>query len=164
MGRSGWGPGREPRPRSSPRVAWARRRGSGSGLVRNSEAVGVGFEPTSDLRPNRFSRPVPSATRPPHRWPILGGDYDWSCELRTRGMRVVVDTNVFLRAAQADHPQAGVAARALELLTAGGETLCLLPQVVVEFWAVATRPARENGLGLTANETKAHIDKLRRSL
>src|SRR5438876_12279793 len=35
-------------------------------------ADGVGFEPTKDLRPCRFSRPVPSTTRPPIRFlPVL---------------------------------------------------------------------------------------------
>src|SRR5437867_3246115 len=35
-------------------------------------ADGVGFEPTRDLRPCRFSRPVPSTARPPIRFlPVL---------------------------------------------------------------------------------------------
>src|SRR5438874_4987704 len=35
-------------------------------------ADGVGFEPTKDFRPCRFSRPVPSTTRPPIRFlPVL---------------------------------------------------------------------------------------------
>ena len=40
-------------------------------------AVGGGFEPPEDVNPRRFSKPVPSATQPPHRgcrrsrcWPL----------------------------------------------------------------------------------------------
>jgi hypothetical protein len=48
---------------------WARRGTGGlDGAVKDEQmAEGVGFEPTSDLRRCRFSRPVPSTARPPLR-------------------------------------------------------------------------------------------------
>lgn len=37
-------------------------------LLKNNMADGVGFEPTKELPPCRFSRPVPSTARPPIRY------------------------------------------------------------------------------------------------
>jgi len=37
-----------------------------------------------------------------------------------------------------------------------------VPQNIIEFWAVATRPAISNGLGLTIAETKIEIAKFKR--
>jgi predicted nucleic acid-binding protein len=37
----------------------------------------------------------------------------------------------------------------------------VLPQNLIEFWAVATRPAESNGLGLKVDETAAGLDGLK---
>ena len=76
-------------------------------------------------------------------------------------MTYLVDTNVLLRAAQASHPAHSAAVGALRLLLARGERLCVLPQNLIEFWAVATRPAESNGLGLGVDEAAAESDKLK---
>jgi predicted nucleic acid-binding protein len=75
-------------------------------------------------------------------------------------MRVVVDTNVLLRAAQPRHSQAKLAQKALQRLTDARDEPCIVPQVVYEYWVVATRPAGENGLGLSTAMADAEIDKL----
>lgn len=73
-------------------------------------------------------------------------------------MRVLVDSNVLLRAAQSDHPHSGLALHALEELTNSDHEVCVVPQILYEFRVVATRPIAENGLGLPTNEARAHLD------
>ncbi len=47
--------------------------------IANLLAEGVGFEPTRDFHPCRFSRPVPSTTRPPLQAIYKSGSFDtWS--------------------------------------------------------------------------------------
>lgn len=73
-------------------------------------------------------------------------------------MRILVDTNILTRSTQKNHPQNTAAVSTLLLLTQRRETLCVAPQVFYEFWVVATRPVGENGLGLTADATQAHLE------
>ena len=76
-------------------------------------------------------------------------------------MTYLVDTNVLLRAAQPSHPAQAVATGVVRNLLARGERLCVLPQNLIEFWAVATRPAESNGLGLEVDEAAAELDRLK---
>lgn len=76
-------------------------------------------------------------------------------------MTYLVDTNVLLRAAQPSHPAHAVATGAVRFLLARGERLCVLPQNLIEFWAVATRPAESNGLGLEVGEAAVELDRLK---
>lgn len=65
-------------------------------------------------------------------------------------MKILLDTNILTRSAQASHPQHKIATSALVTLIQRGDIPCLVSQVVYEFWTVATRPiGAENGLGLT---------------
>jgi|ERR1700675_642946 predicted nucleic acid-binding protein len=76
-------------------------------------------------------------------------------------MRILVDTNILLRAVQ--RQKAGQAAiSAIKTLHRQGHTLCLAPQNIVEFWNVCTRPADVNGLGLGVAGTERYVKKLRR--
>jgi len=43
-----------------------------------------------------------------------------------------------------------------------GEDLCVVPQNLIEFWAVATRPLAANGLGLTVEEASAELTRIKR--
>jgi len=61
-------------------------------------------------------------------------------------MRVLVDTNVVARLI----PRVGstthlVAANAVSHLRTGQHELFLVPQILYEFWVIATRPAEQNG-------------------
>jgi predicted nucleic acid-binding protein len=49
------------------------------------------------------------------------------------------------------------AARSLGLLIFRGELVSVIPQNFIEFWAVATRPTLNNGLGMSVDETAQHI-------
>lgn len=51
------------------------------------------------------------------------------------------------------------ARKAVQALLRKKEVLHIVPQVVFEFWVVATRPASSNGLGLTPKKTKRTIEK-----
>ncbi len=73
----------------------------------------------------------------------------------------LVDSNILLRA----HPSATLyplVKRALTKLQTQNETLCIAPQNLVEFWAVATRPLKENGLGMDISTAKIELAELRR--
>jgi predicted nucleic acid-binding protein len=77
-------------------------------------------------------------------------------------MSYLIDTNVLLRLAQKKHPMRPDARRALVTLRKQGEELCIFPQNIIEFWAVATRPLANNGLGLTVDE--AAVDEAAREI
>lgn len=77
-------------------------------------------------------------------------------------MRILVDTNVLLRAAQRNHPMSRAASHAIKILHRQQHVLCLSPQNIVEFWNVCTRPIDVNGLGLSIAGTDRYVKKLKR--
>ena len=77
-------------------------------------------------------------------------------------MRVLLDTNVLTRNAQPDHSQHAPARDSVKQLLERGNELCIGPQNLYEFWAVATRPLNENGLGLTPAQAQAELARLKR--
>jgi predicted nucleic acid-binding protein len=78
-------------------------------------------------------------------------------------MSILVDTNILTRIADTNSPHYAAAAQSVRLLLTRGETLIGVPQVLYEFWAVATRPAgAPKGLGMTTAQAKAESDLLRK--
>lgn len=77
----------------------------------------------------------------------------------TRGAvsKVLLDTNILLRLAQhasVDH----VVARAAVIEVAQAQLfLCVVPQVIYEFWVAATRPVASNGLGWDIPTTESSV-------
>jgi len=67
-------------------------------------------------------------------------------------MTVVIDANVLLRLADTTAALHPVTLSALSALESQGHVLHTLPQSIYEFWVVASRPVRGNGLGLSAAE------------
>ncbi|MBV9296129.1 MAG: type II toxin-antitoxin system VapC family toxin [Acidobacteriaceae bacterium] len=67
---------------------------------------------------------------------------------------ILADTNILLRSV---HPHYSLAKNVLMELRIRSESLCLAPQNLVEFWAVATRPRNENGFGLTATQAASEL-------
>lgn len=49
---------------------------------------------------------------------------------------------------------------AVKKLLSDGHNLCLIPQNLIEFWNVATRPADKNGLGRTAAQTEKDVESI----
>ena len=74
-------------------------------------------------------------------------------------MNVAIDTSVLVRSLHHQHPQQPESKAVIETLKKRNETLCVLPQMLYEFWVVATRPTQYNGLGLSIAE--AHIELAR---
>jgi len=77
-------------------------------------------------------------------------------------MRILVDTNVILRAIQHGHTFCEPARKALKILHRQGYDLCLTPQNVKEFWNACTRPTDKNGLGLSIPGVERHTRLLER--
>jgi predicted nucleic acid-binding protein len=70
---------------------------------------------------------------------------------------ILADTNVLGRMTDAADPQCAAARRAVHSLLASHDQPVVVPQVLYEFWAVATRkagspPGGQNGLGMTSEQ------------
>lgn len=79
-------------------------------------------------------------------------------------MSYLVDSNVLLRLVYRRDSMHVDAQRAYTTLRQQDQSLlCIVPQNLIEFWAVATRPTSANGLGLTIEEA-AHESSLLKSL
>ena len=79
-------------------------------------------------------------------------------------MRVLLDTNIRLRSVEPLHAQHQVSTNAVSILRKNGHDLVLVPQVLYEFWSVATRPAENNGLGMSTSEARHDIAAVKRLL
>jgi predicted nucleic acid-binding protein len=77
-------------------------------------------------------------------------------------MRILLDTNILVRAAQRSHPASRTAADAVKRLHRKQYALCVAPQNVIEFWNVCTRPREVNGLGLSVSATNRYAGRLER--
>jgi predicted nucleic acid-binding protein len=64
-------------------------------------------------------------------------------------MRILLDTNVLLRTLEPGHAHHQSSVAATDLLRKRGNKLVIVPQVLYESWAVATRPVELNGLGMS---------------
>ena len=62
---------------------------------------------------------------------------------------------------QPHHSLTPVAENAIAVLTRAGEPLTIAVQNLIEFWVVATRPARENGLGMTAEFAQRELARFK---
>jgi predicted nucleic acid-binding protein len=71
-------------------------------------------------------------------------------------MRILLDTNVLLRTVEPRHSHHQASVDAIDALRQRGHELVIAPQVLYEFWSVATRPIENNGLGMTPAE--AHVE------
>jgi predicted nucleic acid-binding protein len=72
-------------------------------------------------------------------------------------MSYLVDTNVLLRSVQKTHLMQLDSSRSFDLLIHRGELVSVIPQNLIEFWAVATRPTLNNGLGMSVDEAAQHM-------
>lgn len=72
-------------------------------------------------------------------------------------MTFFVDTNILLRLKDTDSPHCPIAKRVVGEIISRGDVLVASAQIMIEFWAVATRPKNLNGLGLTPQEAEASL-------
>ncbi|HKQ79709.1 MAG TPA: type II toxin-antitoxin system VapC family toxin [Blastocatellia bacterium] len=76
-------------------------------------------------------------------------------------MNYVLDSNVLLRMAQDTHPMHAAATQATTTLIRQGDTVHIIPQNLYEFWSVATREIKYNGLGLSVGDAQNELARLR---
>jgi predicted nucleic acid-binding protein len=77
-------------------------------------------------------------------------------------MAILIDTNILLRLLQPHHPHCSLVEHAVGTLRTRNETLNVTPQNLMEFWAVATRPTSENGLGMTVENAAGELTSFKR--
>lgn len=73
---------------------------------------------------------------------------------------IQADTNILLRSAEPAHPTHTQAVNAVKTLLTNGDRVCLIPQNLIEFWNVATRPVEKNGFGWSPTKTDVEISRL----
>ncbi|BAY34399.1 hypothetical protein NIES2107_63040 [Nostoc carneum NIES-2107] len=72
----------------------------------------------------------------------------------------LLDTNIILRFADTRSSEYEIINNAIfQILLQGGRCF-ITPQVLIEFWVVATRPVAVNGLGWTPEETERAVQML----
>lgn len=74
---------------------------------------------------------------------------------------VLLDTNILLRSTEPAHPMHSEAINAQATLRRRGDTPCLVAQNLIEFRAVATRPAAVNGIGMSQADADNEIVRLK---
>ncbi len=77
-------------------------------------------------------------------------------------MSYLIDTSVLIRTVHTSSQYQQVSLEAISKLRQDDETLHIVPQNLIEFWVVATRPAESNGLDLTVSQTKVKIEHLKK--
>jgi predicted nucleic acid-binding protein len=77
---------------------------------------------------------------------------------------VLLDTNIILRLAQPNHEMHDSARDAVQRLNDQKASLCIVPQVIYEYWVVVTRPVENNGLGMTVKDAETAVSTLLRDL
>lgn len=75
-------------------------------------------------------------------------------------MIFLLDTNILLRLGSTSHSQYAEVSDSVELLKSKGHSLVILPQVLYEYWVVATRPLEQNGRALSPQQVAADTDTL----
>ncbi len=78
-------------------------------------------------------------------------------------MNVLIDTNILIRAAHRKSPAHRQAINALRTLRTRGDRICVVPQNLYEFWAVATRSIKNNGLDHSPNQASRLVSIIEES-
>ena len=63
-------------------------------------------------------------------------------------MKILLDTNVLLRLGDSGRDLHVSSVEAVTWLSSNGYEIVLVPQLIYEYWVVATRPTENNGLGM----------------
>ncbi|MBE9214453.1 PIN domain-containing protein [Plectonema cf. radiosum LEGE 06105] len=72
----------------------------------------------------------------------------------------LLDTNIILRFADTHSSEYEIISNAISQILLQGGQCFITPQVLIEFWVVATRPVAVNGLGWTPEETERAVQIL----
>lgn len=74
---------------------------------------------------------------------------------------ILLDSNILLRWVSPNDPANPIVRAAIQSLFSQFNILCIVPQNLYEFWAVATRPVGGNGLGLSAAECHVELSNIK---
>jgi predicted nucleic acid-binding protein len=74
---------------------------------------------------------------------------------------MLVDTNILVLTSNPGHPQTAIVRDTLKDLFRRHVDLTITPQNLVEFWSVATKPVTSNGLGLTPEQAREEVNRLK---
>lgn len=77
-------------------------------------------------------------------------------------MNCLADTNILTALVKRQSFQYLNVRHALTTLRKRGDKICIVPQSLIEFWAVATRPVDVNGLGLDSVKASLEVRKFKR--
>lgn len=77
-------------------------------------------------------------------------------------MTYLPDTSVLVRLYDTNNPLSTVVRQCFRKIERDGQELVIVPQILVEFWAVATRPTNVNGLGMKTGEAETELDKFQK--
>ena len=72
-------------------------------------------------------------------------------------MNILIDTNILLRVTETGHPQHQLTVEALDLFWTQNHELVIVPQILYEYWSVATRPLENNGLGMSPADVHERV-------
>ncbi|TWT31661.1 type II toxin-antitoxin system VapC family toxin [Blastopirellula retiformator] len=75
-------------------------------------------------------------------------------------MPILVDTSILVRTSQPNAVHFSAAVDATTRLLTSELQACIVPQVLYEYWVVATRPAAQNGLDFSGENTAQELDRL----
>jgi predicted nucleic acid-binding protein len=76
-------------------------------------------------------------------------------------MAILVDTNILLRLRDPADPRYAACLAVLDSVQATRHGLSICAQVMIEYWVAATRPTAQNGFGLTPDEARSDLVRLR---
>jgi len=76
-------------------------------------------------------------------------------------MRILIDTNVLLRSAEPGHAHYQSSVDSIDIFRRTGHELTIVPQVLYEFWSVATRPIANNGLGMSPVDAHSELESIK---
>jgi predicted nucleic acid-binding protein len=75
-------------------------------------------------------------------------------------MVYLVDSNILIRLRDLDSPDRQICEQAIQACLQHSVPMYLCAQVLIEFWAVSTRPREANGLGLTPEQVYSGIARI----
>lgn len=76
-------------------------------------------------------------------------------------MSFLLDTNILLRSIDTSHPMNADAVNAITVLRSRNEQIYIVPQNLIEFWNVCTRPVERNRLGRNVTQAEVEINRLK---
>ena len=75
-------------------------------------------------------------------------------------MSYLPDTSFIVRLCDSSNPPCHIVRQCIAKLEQNGKKLVVVPQILVEFWVVETRPTNVNGLGMITENAEKELGNL----